>query len=556
MALDNGPVDYRQLQSPVEPMPGGAVPTSGRTAEAEELSAAFKQFSGEAGQLATKANTQAGAIAGAVAGQSGTPALKEGLTRFTAYSQAYNNAAIGAFVTESEIHAEDTAAKLRIQANNDPNTFASMYSAAADASVKEAPAQAQAEMRAMWNRHLTAGVSALSGAQALQIQQKNKDIYDQGTERAVSRVATLQSSDNPQDQLQAQDEHAKLVARINGGVESGLYSPAEAQAKLYNATKEITAQDFSTRVDRAISDMSDGKGDQGIISLLENFRKAHQQNLSDTSQAPVFSENEFQQLMQNAKQKLQQENIIEAYSRRDGKTAEQIKYEKSDQEVTVAMAQHMPGDQLSQLVAARVASGDLKPEVGRAVLSSIQRGFDAPVDKKAYYFAENNPDRFNWNTQEILQHVGGNAGQAAQLAAKIKAEQSGWEAHDQIKDARATVSAGLKIPSGTALELASDEDKLAAAHAQVELTRQLTMLPPDKRDAEAPRVANNVVLEMQAREAETKAAQWAKVNLSKFAPGGSRYTTDADYKQKVENAQATAKKLQDQATQLRSGIKN
>lgn len=548
--------DYRSLQSPVEPIPAGAVPGSGKSAEAEELAAAFKQFSGEAGNIATKANIQAGSIAGAAAGQSGTPALKEGLTRFNAYSQAYNNAAVGAFVTESEIHAEDTAAKLRITANNDPATFQQLYGAAADAAIKEAPAQAQAEMRAMYNRHLTAGVSALSGAQALQIQQKNKDIYDQGTERSISRVATLQSSDNAQDQLQAQDEHAKLIARINGGVESGLYSPAEAQAKLYNATKEITAQDFSVRVDRAISSMADGNGDKGVVDLLENFRKAHEANLADTSQVPVFSENEYQQLQQNAKQKLQQQNLIDAYTRRDGKTAEQIKYEKSDIEVTTAMAQHMPGDALSALVAARVATGDLKPEVGRAVLASIQRGQDAPPDKKALFFAENNPERFNWTTEDIARLPGLNFAQRTELTAKIAAAKNTWESHDQIKDAHAAVAAGLKIPSGTALELASDDEKLAAAKAHVELTRQLQMVPPDQRDAQAPRVANNVILEMQARAAEDHAAQWAKVNLSKFAPGGSKYTNQQDYQQKVDNAKAQAKALQDQADQLRKGIKN
>ena len=63
MALDNGPVDYRQLQGPEQLMSAASVPTSGRASEAEELSQSLKQFSSSAGQLADKAESQAGAIA-------------------------------------------------------------------------------------------------------------------------------------------------------------------------------------------------------------------------------------------------------------------------------------------------------------------------------------------------------------------------------------------------------------------------------------------------------------------------------------------------------------
>ena len=551
-------VDYRQLQNAVMPISPDQLPSTGRAQEAETLAAALKDFSGKAQVVYNKEASRAGAIAGAAMGNAGTPELKTGLMRFGAFNQAYNNAATGAFLTESEIHAEDVASKARIQANNDPGAFQKIYGAAADAAVKEAPAQVQGAMRELYNRHMAAGVSALSESQALQIQQTQKATYDEGTERAITRVAILQGSPAPADQAAGVDEHARLIARIQGGVTAGLYSPAEADAKIINATRGITSQIFTTNVDRELGNMAAGNGSSGIVNLLENFRKAHEANAADTTQPPTLSENEYQQLMQSAKQKLQQENIIEAYNRKDSKSAEQLRQEKADIEVSVAFANQMPAAQLRALISSRMATGDLKPERGTGLINSLDRGQDAPVDKKALFYAENNPDRFNWGADEILRRVP-NAGQASVLAAKIEAQRQGWEGHAAIRDAHAMLNDKLKLPSGIALETASDEQKKAAADAGVEFTKQMNAIPVDKRDGEAPRIANNVALEIQAKEADAKAAAYATSQSrveKNYGPGGVNYTSDADLKFRLERLQQQVKDAQAQADQLRKGIKN
>ena len=563
MPLDNGPVDYRQLQNPVMPLTPDQLPSSGRAQEAEALAGLFRNFSKTTNDIGEQVQQVTGKRAGAAAGASGTPSLKTGVAQFTAFGQAYNNAATGAFLTESEIHAEDTAAKLRVQANNDPAAFAKMYGAASDAAVKEAPAQVQGAMRDLYNKHMAAGVSALSGEQAFQIQQTQKAVYDEGTERGISRVAILQGSPNAADQAAGVDEHAKLIARIQGGVAAGLYSPAEADAKLINSTREITAQVFSTNVDRSISDMAAGKGSEGVVDLLENFRKAHEQNLADPSQPPVLSEDEYQKLMQGAKQKLQQENIIEAYSRKDSKTAEQLKFENGDRTITVAMSTPDASPTiLRQMVQDMVHTEDLKPEVGRAVLNSLQRGQDAPPNKRGLFDALNNPNRFDWKASDIAHLIDTgqvNAAQAIELTQKVETQRQGWEGHAAIKDAHAMLNAKLKLPSGIALETASDEQKKAASDASVEFTKQMNAIPVDKRDGEAPRVSNNVALEIQAKNTEALAAAarnslgWLSKN---YGHGGVNYQSDADYAVRMEKAQQRAKDLQAQADQIRKGIKN
>lgn len=562
-----GPFDYRDVQAPTQVETN--LPGSGAAERAQQLAATFKQFSGDAQDVADKINTSAGAIAGAAAGATGNPNYREGLERFTAYSRAYNHAATGAYAVQAEAAAEDDAARLRVQANNDPNTFRTTYAAVRDAVVKNAPPEAQGMLAELYNRHLAAGIAAVSGAQAEEIHQTQKATYDMGVQRAITRVATLQGSSNPQDQLQGDDEHAKLSALITGGVNAGMYSPAEGAAMQVNAARAITSQVFETQVDRELGRMSQssmvsgGQADSGdVVKLLDNFRAMHEKNSADTNQPQILSEPEFNQLMSNAKQKLQQENLLEQYNRRSSKSAEELKLENGDRTITVAMATpNADPTILRTMVQDMVHTGDLKPEVGRAVLSSLQRGADAAPNKEGLFRALNDPARFDWKPADIAAKV--NIGemnwqQALELTQKIETQRQGWEGHAAIKDARASVTASLKLPPGITFETASDEQKKAITNAQVELTKQLNALPVDKRDGEASRIASNVALEIQAREADAKTAVYARQRgyLDKtYGPGGSSFRSDADYAARKAQLDASVKAAQDQAVQLRKGIK-
>ncbi len=562
-----GPFDYRSVQGPEQVETN--LPDNGGVARANALAETFKTFSGVASSVHDQITSHAGAIAGAAAGATGSPNYREGIERFTAYSRAYNHAATGAYAVQAEATAEDDAARLRVQANNDPSAFRTTYSAVRDAVVKNAPPEAQGMLTELYNRHLAAGIAAVSGSQAEEIHQTQKATYDMGVQRAITRVSTLQGSANPQDQLQGDDEHAKLSALITGGVNAGIYSEAEAQAMQINAARSITSQVFETQVDRELGRMSQssivsgGQADSGdVVKLLDNFRAMHEKNSADTNNPQILSEPEFNQLMGNAKQKLQQENLLEQYNRRTAKSAEELKLENGDRTITVAMATpNADPSILRTMVQDMVHTGDLKPEVGRAVLNSIQRGPDAPVNKQGMFNAENDPARFDWKAADIAAKVNRgeiNWGQAIELTQKIEAQRQGWEGHAAIKDARAAVTAALKLPPGITFETATDEQKKSMTTAQVMLTQELNKLPVDKRDGEAPRIASNVSLEIQAKDVEAKAAIYARqrVYLEKtYAPGGSSFKSDADYESRKKQLDEAAKAAADQAVQLRKGIK-
>ena len=467
-------VDYRQIQASEQVRTD--LPDSGAAQRAAELHKVFSEFEGASQRGLDTIATQAGAIAGAASGNTGHPDYKTGLLRFTAYSRAFNNAATGAYAIQAEAQADDAAARLRVEANNNPSTFATTYSAVRDSVVKAAPPQAQAELARIYNQRLAAGLGSISYAQAEEIKVKHQQEYDVGIERGITRTAILQGSEDPHDQLEGLDEFAKLTVVIHGGANAGLYSPAVAEAKLINAHKEVSSQIFQTQLDRDLRRMRQ-TGDSGdVIKLMDDFRDRHLAN-------PVFSEPEFNKIYSEARQKILQERQEDMLAKQGQKTAEQLRYEAGARKITVAMANNTPGPVLQKMVADMVGSDDLHDPVGRAVLGSIQRGTDAPPDYKAMFYAENNPGRFDWTADDIANLQGLSYKQKIELTQKIESQRQGWEGHAAIKDARAVLNAALKLPSGIALETATDEQKKAAADSQVELTKQLSALNLTERDA-------------------------------------------------------------------------
>lgn len=489
--------DYRQLQSPVQVDTN--LPDNGAAARAAALGSVFKEFEGMAVDYGTKVQTQAGALAGAASGATGSPDYKQGLTRFTAYSQAFNNAATGAYAVQAEAQADDTAARLRVEANNDPGAFHTTYSAVRDAVLKNAPAQAVPMLTELYNRRLSAGMAAISGDQAQEIQKTQRAAYDEGVSRLTSRVALLQGSDNPQDQLQAQDEHVKLSALIDGGVNTGLYSKAEGQAMQIGAMRTVTAQVFQTQVDRELA-----RPDGDVVQLLDNFRKAHEANLADTSSPPTLSEPEFQKLMQDATTKIREQNMLVAMNKRDGTTVEKAKFEAGDVQYTSLLFQ---GKLTHQLLDIAVRSGDLKPETARALAQDLQHGDQVASDPVSKYNAFNNPNRLDWKPDDIASLPGLNWKDKLELATKNEKDRNGWEGTVQVKDAKSAISAALKIPPGTQMAALTDAQKRSLTDATQDFTARMHALDPSKRTGAAASVAQEVVKAARQREAAEQVTQ-------------------------------------------------
>jgi hypothetical protein len=506
--------DYRQLQNPAQVRTD--LPSSGAAERAAELGRVFKEFSSEASSVSDTLSSQAGSIAGAATGATGHPQYRTGLQRFSTYSIAFNNAATGAYAIQAKAQADDDAARLRIQANNDPAHFAATYSAVRDAVVKNAPPQAQAELTALYNERLAAGLQAISADQAAEIKQTQKATYDMGVQRQTSRVAILQGSDDPNDQLKALDEQVQLTQIIEGGVKAGLYSPAEAQAMHISSARAITEQVFSTQVDRELA-----KPGGDPMTLLERFRQAHIDNSQDTSTPQILSEPEFQKLMQDAKAKIQTQRLIEAYSKQQGKTAEQVKFDEGDQKYTEMFLRN----QLTpKAIADAVRSGDIRPERATALNSALANGPAGAGNAALYFRLHNDPHVLDMAPTDVAAYVGPgglNGKQADTLSQDIARRNGTWESTQQTKDAKNAIALALKIPAGTPSMALSDEQRKAQAEANQEFVTKMNALEPSQRAGSAMSVAQEVVKGVQQKEAavEVQRLQGARANvLQNYGP--------------------------------------
>ncbi len=493
-------VDYRQLQEPEQAVPSWALSrdAEGIGSEARALGQTFREFEGISGNIEKQGLLKAGALAGAASGATGHPQYKQGFERFTAYGQAFDNAATGAYAVQAEAQADDAAARLRVQANNDPAAFYSNYTAVRDGVVKEAPPEAQPILTEIYNKRLAEGMSALSAAQAADQQRVHRSVYLEGIQRQTARVAALDASTNPEDQARSADELTKLTLLINGGVTAGLYAPADAEAYRVGAMRAITEQTFETQFDQQLSDPN---GDP--VGYLQRFMRAHEANLRNPNQPAVLSDKEYQSLLRVALQKMYEHNAAIAMQKRQGTTAEQARWQRGEQQYTVRLLQ---GQLTDSQIAIGVQNGDLKPSIGRALAGMLRSGDQVKSDPKALYDAYSDPDNLDWSATHVAGLPGINWTDKMRLMEHLQKERDDWNGTQQVKLARAKINAVLKIPPGTPMAMLSPAQRQAAVEAQQEFTQQMQAMDPAKRIPSAMTVAQNVITRVRQQQAAQQAS--------------------------------------------------
>jgi hypothetical protein len=532
--------DYRQLQAPEQV--NTSLPDNGAAARAEALGSLFKEFEGISGNVYSKAQTQAGALAGAAEGATGHPQYREGLERFTAYSQAFNNAATGAYAIQAEAQANDAAARLRVQSNNNPDTFRTTFSAVRDSVLKVAPEMAKPMLTELYNKHLAEGLATVSGDQAAEQRQVSRQVYDVGVERQTSKVALLMGSANVQDQLAGRDEQVKLSLMIDGGLNSGLYSKAEAEAKHVMSMREITSQVFDTQVDRELA-TPDGAG---IDRLLDNFRAAHLANLADKNATPILAEPEFQKLMQDAITKVREWRIEKELANSGAKTEQQLRWEAGDVHFT---SQLFDGKLTHRALSAAVTNGDLKPETARSLGNALETATVNRTDPVVYAATISRPDFLDLKADDLAHVAGVSTADKKNLMNEQARQKANWEGSQPVKDGKAVIAAGLKIPAGTNPGLLSDDQKKAYANATNDYVARMQKVDPAQRAGQAIPVANAVVHDMQKSEAQSQilGIQNAIQRTLKDHGPGSKEEWPADkLKTRIDQQNSRIKTLQQQ----------
>ena len=499
-------VDYRQLQNPVMPLSPDQLPSTGRVQEAEQLAATLKNFSGKVQDFAVQRATQAGAIAGAAAGQTGTPALKDGLTRFSAYNQAYNNAALRSYLIETSIATDAQAATLQIEANKNPRTYLATATAARDAAIKAAPVQAQGEIAEMWNKHIAQGNANVSAANANDIVDRQRTLVDVDIGVSTNKIAKLQAdamiTGNPTSMAEAADENTKLFARIQAAANTGTISQVEAAGRIAAAHRSIFEQTWVSQFEHELNTSPDP---QAALKIIDKF---HVANAANT----VLSEDEEHKLSIRMFSDLKEQNLVVAKLKSLSKSDEQLKYEVGDKVYT---GLYLTGQLTEAKLAQGVANSDIKPERATGLVQLMKNAnTEAKSDQRVINKTKLDPQFLDKTDDEIIRTPGINAKDAGTLIAERDKRNTTYEGTQEYKDGVQAINRALKILPGPTGML-SDADRKRQTDAIGDYHDAVKNTDPAKRSVNMAALAQQAITNANARA--------AAADLTNFVNGRAAY---------------------------------
>lgn len=525
--------DYRSVQAPSVLDGPNTLPDNGQASAAQALAGAFKSFSNDAYDVAAKAQTIQGQRQGAADGSAGNIDPK---SNFTVFGDAYNNSATRSYAIQAEATAEDTAAKLQVDANNDPATFQATYTAARDATIKAAPVQAQAAIADMYNTRLATGMSALATGQAQQIQKNDRVNLAEGISRQTDRVAQLRAAGDPASMDQADEEQVKLNLLIDGARNTNTISQQEQAAMHISSQKAIVTQTVEAQFQRVLQDPH-----ANPVDFIQHFE---QQNLLQGDSA-VLPPDEIKQIKQNLFSNLRQYNEMQSMDRRNGKTEEQLRLEQGDRDYTAKL---FAGTLTNQQLSDAVTSQNLKPETARALSSQMSSGDKDQSDPKTLF--DFKTDLLAHTPTDIAANPKLTWADKATLTDEWQKRNSGWEGTQSSKEAKERIDRALGIVPGTLTQTLTPQEKTQRQTAHTDWYTQMSAVDPAAREAQAIPVATAVIAKT-IRTTQTAQAQRLQGSLASYQSGKDptkmnstelkMYNDDvANYQRRITAAQAEA----------------
>lgn len=531
-------VDYRQLSAPAQLEAFNY--DDGSAAAASKLAGSFKQFTNTVGGIGEEINSDAGAKAGDMAGATGNPQFKSGVLKYTAYSQAYNNAATRSYAIRAENDAEDTAARLEVQANNDPDHFRTTYSAVRDATVAQAPAEVRGLVADIYNKRLGEGTSRLIRSQQEEYQKQARVDVSEGIARSTDRISNWLSSSDPVLHAQAEDEQVSLSLMIDGAKNDGTITDTEAASAHIAAQRTITEQTIGYRFK---NELNNPYGDP--VGFIERLQTA---NRTSNTLAPA----EEEKLVTSLFETLRQKNALDSFDKRKNGRDELERYELGDRTAT---AQLLAGTLTQKNLLDMVTSQNLKPETARTLLNELEKGDTAKDDQKAVFDIKTDPDFLNMTDQDIASKSGLTWKTKADLIEERNKLSLGWRGTQQAKEGSERIDRALGIVPGTQMQALSDDQKRQRQQALTTWYDQVDGLEPGQRQGQAISTAENVIGRF-IRKSKAEDAQGMRSAKTRYIqsmqdahgdPGGYGSKLKEEYDQRVRRYDTNIQALEAEA---------
>lgn len=525
-------VQYRQLQSPAEL--NTSIPDSGAASAYQSLAATFKNFSNDSFNALGKIRAKQGEDAGTVAGASGTPNFKSDMAEtFTAYGAAYNNAAMRSYTIKAEADAEDTAARLQVEAGTDAGKFQKTFGAVRDSTIKAAPPEAQGVLMNVYNQHMGQAVARINTARALELRDNARTDGAEGISRLTEQAGNLYAQDDPVSHQLGDEAQAKASMMIDGMARDGTITDTEAAAQHVDMQHKITAQ---TVVGRFQKELDNPMGDPiAFINRLHEFNKGSNQLL------PGEKEKLEQQLYAN----LSRKNELTRIGMEQTRAATEARYIAGD---TDATAQLLAGTLTEPKLLSMVTSQNLKPEVARTLRNALREGDPGVDDSREVMNVET--DLLHYTAADIAANDKLKFSTRTRLIDKLNTQLSDWPSKPEAKEADARIDRMLGIVPGTIMATLSPEDATRRYNAKTAWYNAMQNIDPAVRQSQAIPMAEEVITQFIRKSAGTKAQFWQKQKAAYIAATPLDSLNDkakkdydarlADYNSKIRDEESKA----------------
>lgn len=485
---------YRDLQ-PRSLIDVGARSTpTGAANAAQALAESFSSFSrasADVGSLAQKFAAGKAEEAGAQAGLAGKPEMRKGLQSLTAVGRAYNSAALRGYAIRSDLDANNTAARLEVEAGTDPDRFRKTAEAARDAVLAEAPEEARAALQEIWAKRIGEGTARINGALATELRNEDRTLISENIAQKTERIAYLRSLSTPEAFAEADEEEVKLTLMLDGAVGDGTLSETEGTALRRGVKRDVL---MATVLERFKNELNDLNGDP--VGMLEMVKDVVREDQSLTPE-------EEAKLEESLFAALRDRNSLDAMRASADAAEREARYAAGDRAATTDLL----GGKLTQRRLLQMIQADqLSPQTARTLLNELQSGSSATPksDPAELFHVETN--LLSTTEEEIVENQGLTWADRQRLVLKRRDEVAGWKGTQVAREAFDRIDRALGIVPGISSKLLTDEEARSRDEALSELYDIVDALPPEERQAAVLSSAQQVVAARIRKSASDEAA--------------------------------------------------
>lgn len=459
-----GPTRYRDLEAPSLIDVGRRATPTGSADVAARLADSFASFSRMGSDVGAQLSANVGGMRGAEAGAAGPPKMRSSLT---AFGKAYNDSALRSYAIKAEADANETAARLEVEAGTDPERFRKAMDEVRRATLSEAPAEARALVDEVYVRRSSQGLSRIQGALAAEIRDEGRRLISEDIAQRVERISVLRAQDDDASFAESVEEQTKLQLMIDGAVNTGDLSPTEGAVLLQGTQRDIV---FNVVKQRFRNELDDPLGDP--IGMIENVREIVALDQSLTPEEEAKLENDLLA-------EFRDHSALRAARESAAGSAQELRYAEGEQQATALL---FSGTLRQADLLEMVLDDKIKPSVARA----LQNELDSPA-----HVAKSDPTELatveinllRYEEQDIWTNQKLTVSDRSRLIQKRRDEAQGWKSTQTAREAFDRIDRALDIVPGVDPDSLTAEELRMRDQALTELYDTIDALPPEERQA-------------------------------------------------------------------------